>query len=456
MEDVVIVVLLFGVIFVVGIFAFYLLKTYLFPKKINELEAMLKQGHVQPAIKKLQKMLEENSRDPYIHFLLGRAYEQMKDNLSAVMEYKQALKYLEIEVVNQKLREETVRRRLGRLYLSLKNNEEAKKEFLILTKLNPDNADNFYQVGLLFEKSAMFNKALPYFQNTVKIDENHSDAHYRIGFIYFYLSNLADAKKSLTEAIRLTPNNYAAHYYLGMCFKNENNYEDAMKEFSLAARDEAFRAKAYLGKGLCFLELQDTGKAHKEFTNALEIAPQNSELELSSRYYLALAAEKNRDFSGAIAHWERITDVNPKYRDVPDKLKTYEDFRTDDSVKDFLIAPTGKFENTCKQLAKQMNLAVEDMHVESDSEIHMVCSSTQIQTRSGKKNTIIVFVFRSANPVTEKSVRQLYDTMRSFGSGHGMCISTGDFTSQAEEFAQSRPLDLIAKRDTTKLLRAIV
>lgn len=455
MEDVVILVLLFGVVFVVGIFAFYLLKTYLFPKKVNELEAMLKQGHVQPAIKKLQKMLEENSRDPYVHFLLGRAYEQIKDNLSAVMEYKQALKYLEIEVVNQKLREETVRRRLGKLYLSLKNNEEAKKEFLILTKLNPDNADNFYQVGLLFEKSGMFNKALPYFQNAVKVDGNHSDAHYQAGFIYFHLSNLADAKKSFNEAVRLAPDNYAAHYYLGMCLKNEKDYEDAMKEFSLSARDEAFRARAYLGKGLCFFETQDFGKATTEFTNALEMAAQNSEQELSSRYYLALTAEKNRDFPAAIAHWERITDVNPKYRDVPDKLKTYEDFRTDDSVKDFLIAPTGKFENACRQLAKQMNLAVEDLRVESDSEIRMVCSSTQIQTRSGKKNTSIVFVFRSANPVTEKSVRLLYDTMRSFGSGRGVCISTGDFTTQAEEFAQSRPLELIAKRDTTKLLRAI-
>lgn len=456
MDDIILIVLFISVTFVLVIFSLYIIKAYFFPKQINELELMIKQGHLQPAIKKLQKLLEENSRDPYIHFLLARAYEQSKDHLAAVMEYKQTLKYLELEVVNKHLKEHTVRKRLGKLYLFLQNNEEAKKEFLILTKLEPDNADNFYQVGLIFEKSGLLNKALPYFQNAVKINPNHSDAQYHTGFIQFYLGNIKEAQTALLAAVHANAQNYDAHYYLGMCYRAAKDYDTALKELSIAMRDESLRGKGHLGKGLCFWEKQDIGKAQTEFTYALESAEKNSEMELNARYHLSLVAERNRDFNSAISHWERIMNINPKYQDVSQKLKMYEDFRTDDNVKDFLIASSDKFQSICKKIAKHLNLAVEDFRLESDSEAHMLCNANDIQVRGSKKNSAVLFVFRSADPVLEKSIRQLYENMNSFGATRGICISTSKFTSQAEKFSQSRPIQLISNKDTTKLLRGVI
>lgn len=456
MDDIILIVLLISVVFVLVVFSFYIIKTYFFPKQLNELETMIKQGHLQPAIKRLQKMIEENSRDPYIHFLLARAYEQSKDHLAALMEYKQAIKYLELEVVDKRLKEHTVRKRLGKLYLFLKNNEEAKKEFLILTKIEPDNADNFYQVGLIFEKSGLLNKALPYFQNAVKIDSNHSDAQYHTGFIQFFLGNIKDAKSALTEAIRANDQNYDAHYYLGMCHRTAKDYDTALKELSIAMRDESLRGKGHLGKGLCYWEQQDIGKAQTEFTYALESSERNSDMELNARYHLSLVAERNRDFNSAISHWERIMDINPKYQDVRQKLKMYEDFRTDDNVKDFLIASSGKFQNICNKIAEHINLTVENIRLESDSEAHMLCNSNDVQVRGNKKNSAVLFVFRSADPIVEKSIRQLYDNMNSLGSTRGICISTSEFTSQAEKFAQSRPIELISNKETTKILRAVI
>lgn len=456
MEEIVTMFLLLGVLFILGIFAFYLLRHYLFPKRVGELEEMLKLGHVQPAIKKLQKLIEENPRDPYIHALLAQAYELSKDKLSAVMEYKQALKYLEMGVTSKNIKEETVRRRVGKLYLRLKNNEEAKKEFLILTKLEPGNADNFYQVGLLFQKSGLLNKALPYFQNAITIDPSHAQAQYQLGQLQYHLGTISDAKASLLQAVRLETGNYPAHYYLGLCYKSLKEYDAAMKELNVAVRDENFRPQTYLARGQCFLESENFAKAQVEFSYALESATPNSEIELNAHYCLGIINEKARDFYSAISHWERIMEVNPKYRDVSSKLRIYKDFRTDDSVKDFLIAPNGKFEKLCLKVVQKMNLEVSESHLESDSEMRLVCNESDSTNMRAKRNTCIVYIFRSLDPVPEKSLRQLYDNMRAFSCNRGICITTGSFTTQATTFAQTYNIDLRAAKESIKLLREVM
>ncbi|MDH5721374.1 MAG: tetratricopeptide repeat protein [Spirochaetia bacterium] len=453
MDEIISLVLIVGILGIVVLFVFYMIKTYVLPKRVEELGEMINSGQIALAVKKLQSLLEENSRDPVIHYLLAEAYYRQNKIPQAMLEYKQVLK---IGSFSGKVKEEMARSRLAKLYLQNKNLEEAKKEFLILTKLEPTNADHFYQVGLLFENVGYGEKALPYFKQASKINSSHEDAFYHIGYLEYMVGNMQEAKIALTETVKLNPSNFAAHYYLGMCLKNQKDYDWAVKEFDLALKDINLKPRAHLAKGMCLSAKEEYQKAINEYERGLALAQKSSENELNLRYQLAATAEKMRDFHTAIQNWERIYDVNANFFDVAEKLKTYEEYRTDDSIKDFMIASPGKFEMTCRQVVESMDLNILDVQVPDDSEVHIMATEMEGKWRNTKRSNRLIYIYRTTDPIPEKRVRQMHEDMRSKGATRGVCMTTSDFTAQALEFCQSRPIELKDKKDMIQSLRSIM
>ncbi len=452
MDDLISVLLLGGIIGVIGIFAYYVVRTYLVPKRVEELSEMIKQGHTGPAITRLTKMIEENERDPYLHFLLGEAYAKQNDLQSAANEFRQTIK---IGKWSAQVKEAAVRSRLAKIYMTNRNYDEAKKEYLILTRLDGNNNENFFQVGVLFEPAGLNDKALPYFKQSAKLTPTHADSFHHIGTIEYNLGNVNDAKLALTEAVKLNGNLHGAHSYLGMCLKNQKDYDWAVKEFELASKDENFKGRALLAKGLCLMEKGQLPTAQVELEKGLLTAPKGSELELNLRYAIGACAERKRDFHTAIANWERISDVNAKFRDVAEKLKAYEEFRTDDTIKDFMIAPPGKFEAQTRAIVEAMTFKVVDLNVVDDSEVHILATEEEGNRRNSKKSNRLIYILRTTDLVPERTVRQLHEEMRSKGANKGACISTSDFSSQAHAFIQSRPIELYDRKQLIALLRAI-
>lgn len=454
MEDISIFILLAGIVGIGVIFVYYIFKTYIKPKKVEELAEMVQKGQLAPAIKKLQQLLEQNDRDPYIHYLLAEAYFKQNNVQQATLEYKQVLK---IGKFSSRLKEEFIRNRLAKIYMNNKNLDEAKKEFLILTKLDPTNGHNFFMVGKLFDDAGLYDKALPYYKQAVKIDPKNSDALIQLGIIEYNTGNINDARRDLTEGINIDPKNYKAHYYLGLTLKNQKDYEAALKELEIAIKDETIRASGYLARGMCFLERDMYQKSKVEFERGLGFATKSSEIELKLRYFLGMAAENMRDFHTAISNWERIIDVNPKYRDVPAKLKAYEEFRTDDSIKDFMIASPGKFESISKQIVEALELTVIDINVLNDSTIHALATENlENKSRNTKRMNELIYVYRVTDPIPERLVRQMHEDMKSKSASKGYFIVASEFTKTAQMYCESRPIELYDRSQLIKLLRGII
>jgi tetratricopeptide (TPR) repeat protein len=308
---------------------------------------------------------------------------------------------------------------------------------------------------VLFETAGLNDKALPYFKQSAKLKPTHADSFHHIGIIEYNIGNFNDAKLALTEAVKLNPNLHSAHYYLGMCLKNQKDYDWAIREFDLAAKDESLKGRALLAKGLCLMEKGQLPTAQAELERGLVAAPKGSELELNLRYAIAACAERKRDFHTAIANWERIADVNPRFRDVSDKLKAYEEFRTDDTIKDFMIAPPGKFEAQSRAIVEALSYKVVDLNVIDDSEVHVLATEEEGNRRNAKKSNRLIYILRTTDMIPERTVRQLHEEMRAKGANKGACISTSEFSSQAHAFIQSRPIELYDRKQLIQLLRAI-
>ena len=121
---------------------------------------------------------------------------------------------------------------------------------------------------------------------------------------------------------------------------------------------------------------------------------------------------------------------------------------------DFLTASQESFQNTAVLIVKSMGLTVQDVFLMTQDAVEIYALETQSRWRNAKKATIIVRLYRTAEPIGYDDIRGLYDQMRKVGAMRSICIVASQFSKSAVEFAQIRPIDLVDKEKFTKLLHS--
>lgn len=445
-------VFLFILFVLLTIFVLYIFSTYVFPRKIEEIAKMIEAGQTKLAIKKLNEIIEKDDRDAYAHYLLAEAYFKENNIQYAILEYRQVLK---LGKFSDKVNEITIRSRLAKIYMQRNAVEDAKKEFLILTKLDPGNYENYYQLGVIYFNSELHEKSIPYFKKSIASNNKASQPYYYLGQIYYRVGNYPDAKQMFLESIKIDQGNYRSHYFLGLVLRQLGDYEWAIKEFEIAQRDEDIKVKCFLAKGTCYLEREHFPKAVVEFERGLKFTKRGSDTELNLRYFLAEAHEKMRDLHAAITNWEKIAEVNKNFRNVQEKLKSYSEFRQDDRIKDFMIAGLAQFEHLTRKIVESMGLMILDIDIISDTEIEILATETEGKWRNTRRSNRIIRIIRTTDTVTDKLLRRIHEAMKPKNAIRALIISTGDFSQSAIDFSNTRPIELYGKSELVKLLRTV-
>ncbi len=441
-------------IFIFGIFVvllvMYIVYTYVMPKKIDEIAKMIESGQTKLAIKKLNDLLAKDERNPHAHYLLGEAY--LKDNnvRYAIIEFKQVVK---IGRFDERIKETYIRTQLARLFKDINATNDAKKEFLILTTLEPDNFENYFELGVIFFNTNIMDKAISFFKKSVAVNPKHQPSYYFLGQIYYRNALYSESKQALVESIRLDGMDMKAHYFLGLVLRQMSDFEWAIKEFEIAQKSEDLKVKCFLAKGSCYMEKELHPKAIQEFERGLKYAKRGSDTELNLRYYLALSQEKVRDLHSAIYQWEKISEVRPDFKDVKDKLKTYAEFRQDDRIKDFLIVGLSQFEHICRKIVEAMSHKIVDVDIISDTDIEIIATDTDSKWRNTRQTNKIFRIVRTTDAIQEKYLRTLHETMRAKNAHRIAVITAGEFAQSAVDFANTRPIELYGKAELVNMLK---
>jgi tetratricopeptide (TPR) repeat protein len=298
-------------------------------------------------------------------------------------------------------------------------------------------------------------KAAAYLKKSVSCNNKYGQSYYFLGQIYYRMGNYQEAKQMFLESIKLEQNSYRSHYFLGLVLRQLGDYEWAVKEFEVAQRDDDIKVKCFLAKGTCFLEREHLPKAVIEFERGLKFAKRGSDTELNLRYFLAEAQEKMRDLHSAISNWEKIAEVNRNFRDVQDKLKSYSEFRQDDSIKDFMIAGLAQFEHLTRKICESMGLMILDIDIISDTEIEIIATETEGKWRNTRRSNRIIRIIRTTDTVTDKLLRKINENMKPKNATRAIIISTGEFSQAAVDFSNTRPIELYGKSELVKLLRSV-
>ena len=106
--------------------------------------------------------------------------------------------------------------------------------------MKPDDANVYYQIGMLYQKIKQYKKAFQNFEKAVEIDPEAMDAFYQIGRTGVFSGENLDRsieslkKYLLSEPKPGHPGHDAAHWRLGMLYEKDGKLNLAIHEYETA------------------------------------------------------------------------------------------------------------------------------------------------------------------------------------------------------------------------------
>lgn len=435
----------------VGLLLTLVIKSLMSPKKIEGIQRLLKQGKISQAIKLAKTLIQKDPQDYLARYWLGRAY--LKDNKSelALME----LKYVDQHAVfDEKLSELEFRNEIAPLYVKFNQPDEALKQFLLLTKLNPRDSENYFQAAKIYEAKSKYDQALGFYGKTIKLNRRHVKAHAAMGLLLFRAKQITEAKKEIDLAISLSPETFSTYYYLGKILKENKDFPGAVKAFEKAGRDPEYRQKALIECGTCYMAGNSTDNAINCFERAIASQKDLDKNEtLYARYFLAACYEKTRKIEKAIEQWELIYVKNKTFRDVAAKLSQYKDLQANDSLKEYLTSSEDGFTKMCQKVCLSgLNLEPQQIQMFKWGCQIIATDAKNSDWRSVRKQTYILKFFRETDPVEDVIIRKALDEQKSLNCSKAYILSSSGFTRTAQAAAENRPCELIGKEQLETLL----
>lgn len=436
----------------VGVLILFIIKSFIAPRKIENLASLLKSGKNQQAIKAAKQLLTKEPHHVDGHYLLGQAY---------FAEGKTELALMEFKMVNQigkftgLCREVPFRKQAAELYRKFGQVEEALKEYLLLIQKEPVQADHYVAIGELFEERQMSDKALHYLQKAVELNPNHAGAHLHLGILIYRKKKLLEARVELEATVKLDPENYQAHYYLGRLLKEMHEYPTALRSLEKAQRDPEYKSKSLIEAGTCYMSMNNMDRAIPTLERVINLDGNTTANELMyARYFLSLCYEKVRNIDSAIEQWEEIYAKKPSFRDVAQKLSQYQELRTDDRMKDYLTSSPEEFEQICRAITTGLKLEVMDVK-ENPLGLEIQAVEAEKNWRSGRSMPRLILFMRDNDKIDVSIVRSLSEKMKKNNISRGIVVTSSDFARKAIEFAETRPIDLVNKDQLSAVLKKV-
>lgn len=428
-----------------------IVKTIISPKRIDAIPRLIKQGKTQNAIKIAKQLIAKDQKNYLAHYYLGKAYIKENRTELAVIEYKNVN---DNALFGEGINELVFRSEYSQLLLKYNQQNEALKNFLLLTKLAPQNAENFYQVGRIYEDQNRYDLALGFMQKCAMLDKRHAKAHAEIGLMLYRTKQFNEAKKEIDMAIKLSPETYTSYYYLGKILKDAKDLQGAIKSFEKAQRDPELKQKAIIEHGSCYMIAGRIDNALVDFQRAIELDKQGTQAEtLYARYFLAACYEKSRKIDKAIEQWEAIYKRNKSFRDVSAKLSEYKDLQANDYLKDYLTCSNEEFPYICKNaVIKGLGL-----QVLSCDQKKWGCQITGVNKSDEswmavRKQVVFIRFYREPEPVEEAQIHEALDEMKTLNSVKSFLFSSSGFNTAAKRYAENRPVELVEKQKLEALL----
>ncbi len=200
-------------------------------------------GNAELDEKALARMIELGGDSPELHLILGKAYLNRQENDKAVSELQLAA------TGNPRL--PFVHFNLALAQMRIGGEDElAEKEFLQDAAIEPDLADDYEQLGILYAREHRTDEAEKAFSQALQRDPRMAAARFGLAQAYFDETKFAEALREADAAAKLAPESQNVHYLRARILGRLGRAAEAKTEMALTQKlmnQSLGKARADLG-----------------------------------------------------------------------------------------------------------------------------------------------------------------------------------------------------------------
>jgi predicted O-linked N-acetylglucosamine transferase (SPINDLY family) len=187
------------------------------------------------------------------------------------------------------------------------NLAEAARLYAEVLRLNPNQFEPLYALGVLHYQTSRYADAEQLFAAALRLDPSAVDAHYRRGCTLQRLNRNEDAVIAFDRALANRPGFVDALMARGVARMALNRYEDALGDFDAILAADPEEAGAWTNRGCTLQGMNRNEEALTCFEKALALKPDLVEALISGGSVLAAL----KRFDEAAERYEKVLSINP-------------------------------------------------------------------------------------------------------------------------------------------------
>jgi tetratricopeptide (TPR) repeat protein len=164
-------------------------------------------------------------------------------------------------------------------------------EYKATISINPNLAEPYCNLGLIYNQQHNFQAALDEFHKALAVNPKDAITYNGVGAALRAQKDLVGAIKNWQTAVKFDPKLATAHYNLGTAYEMEKEYDKALNAYKLAVTQDSHLGEAYYRMGLILQRKNDPAQALEEFSKSLK-ASTKAEYSADARQRIALLSKK--------------------------------------------------------------------------------------------------------------------------------------------------------------------
>jgi tetratricopeptide (TPR) repeat protein len=157
--------------------------------------------------------------------------------------------------------------------------QEALDEYQEALKLNPDDADSNYKVGVAYYFLNKFPESIEAYKKAINLNPRHVKALNNLALIYQKQDENVEASMLYQKALEISPDYYLARYNLGVVLYKRDRTDQAEATAKELIKLNPDYSGGYYLLGLILENNDKFEEAEKMYTKAVELDPRDSEAQ---------------------------------------------------------------------------------------------------------------------------------------------------------------------------------
>lgn len=172
-----------------------------------------------------------------------------------------------------------------------------------------EEANSHLQKAIQLYEDGQYKECLREAYKATRVEPENPEAWFYVGLSYFKTGNYQKAVEAFKWVDHLQPDYEEVHFYLGSSFFKLEKYQQAVKELKLSRELEFADALLYFNLGLAYYRLKEYEPAIGAFQKAARF---KSNLRVQSYYMLGLARYKSGKPKKAVKAFKKVCKLGPR------------------------------------------------------------------------------------------------------------------------------------------------